>query len=62
MLNSRQYPRQKCVSLSDELADKLESAAKRFNVSSSAIIRECVETSLDKLIQRESKRTKRRTT
>ena len=62
MLDSKQYPRQKCVSLSNELADKLESAAKRFSVSNSAIIRECVETSLDKLIQRESKRTKRRTT
>ena len=62
MLDSKKYPRQKQVSLPDELADKIEAAAKRFKVSGSAIIRACVEESLDKLIQRESKRTKRRTT
>ena len=61
MLDSKKYPRQKQVSLSDETADKLEAAAKRLKVSSSAIIRECIEESLDKLVQRESKRTKRRT-
>ena len=62
MLDSKKYPRQKQVSLPDELADKIEAAAQRFKVSSSAIIRACIEESLDKLIQRESKRTKRRTT
>ena len=61
MLDSKKYPRQKQVSLPDELADKLEAASKRFKVSASAIIRACIEESLDKLIQRESKRTKRRT-
>lgn len=61
MLDSKKYPRQKQVSLTDEVADKIEAASKRLKVSSSAIIRECVEESLDKLVQRESKRTKRRT-
>lgn len=61
MLDRKRYSRQKCVSFSDEIADKLEAAARRLKVSCSAIIRECVTNDLDKLIQRESKRTKRRT-
>ena len=61
MLSSKKYPRQVQVSLTDETADKIEAAAKRFKVSRSRIIRECIEDALDKLIQRESKRTKRRT-
>lgn len=61
MLDSKKYPRQESVSLTDETADKLEAAATRLKVSKSAILRACVEESLDKLVQRESKRTKRRT-
>ena len=61
MLDSKKYPRQESVSLPDETADKLDNAATRFKVSKSAIIRACIDESLDKLIQRESKRTKRRT-
>ena len=61
MLESQKYPRQESVSLPDETADKLDTAATRLKVSKSAIIRACIEESMDKLIQRQSKRTKRRT-
>ena len=49
------------VSFDQELYDKIRDTAKRFNVSFGAIVRECCENDLPKLIDRENKRTKRRT-
>lgn len=49
------------VNFDKELHDKIKDAAKRFNVSFGTIVRECCENDLPKLIDRENKRTKRRT-
>ncbi|MEH0007943.1 MAG: hypothetical protein V6Z82_04395 [Flavobacteriales bacterium] len=50
----------KSVNFTDEMADKIQTAADQLNVSFQDIIRECVEIELPKLIDRENKRTKRR--
>ena len=51
----------KSVNFDQSLYDKITDAAKQLNVSFGAIIRGCVENDLQKLIDRETKRTKRRT-
>lgn len=50
----------KMVNFNQELSDKITDAAKQLNVSFGAIVRECCENDLPKLIDRENKRTKRR--
>ena len=45
-----------------ELYDRLSDAAERLGATISEVIRECCENDLPKLIARENKRTKRRTT
>lgn len=51
----------KSVNFTDEMADKIQTAADTLNVSFQDIVRECVDIELPKLIDRERKRTKRRT-
>ena len=53
------YTIQKCVSFTEKTADKIQAVADRFNVSFAEVVRECVNNDLDKLIERERKRTTR---
>ena len=55
------YTVQKCVSSTEKTADKIQSIADPFNASFAAVVRECVDNDLDRLIERERKRTKRQT-
>ena len=52
------HTKQRSVSFTEEMHDKIEATAKRFNVSFGSIVRACVENDLNKLIDRESKRRK----
>ena len=47
---------QKCFYFNRKIAEKIAETAKRFNVSQSELIRECIERELPRLIDRESKR------
>jgi len=47
--------------MTETMHEKIKDTAKRFNVSISEIVRECITNDLPKLIDRETKRTKRRT-
>ena len=49
------------TSLTEKERDKLNDAAKRLGLSRSELIRLCVLNELPKMLDRESKRTKRRT-
>lgn len=51
----------KSVNFTDEMADKIQTVADTLNVSFQDIVRECVDVELPKLIDRERKRTERRT-
>ena len=50
--------KQRSISFTDEMHEKIEAASKRFDVSFGSIVRACVENDLNKLIDRESKRRK----
>lgn len=52
---------QACVYMTESMQDKIKDAARRLNVSFSEVVRECVQNDLTKLLDRETKRTKRRT-
>jgi len=52
---------QACIYMTETMHEKIKDTAKRFNVSISEIVRECITNDLPKLIDRETKRTKRRT-
>ena len=49
------------TSLTEKERDKLKDAAKRLGLSRSELIRLCILNELPKMLDRESKRTKRRT-
>ena len=55
------YNYQRSIAFTEKMKDKIQDAAETLNVSFSDIVRGCVENDLDKLIDRENKRTKRRT-
>lgn len=55
------YNYQRSIAFTEKMKDKIQDAAETLNVSFSDIVRGCVENDLDKLIDREIKRTKRRT-
>lgn len=54
------YTKQRSVSFTEEMHEKVDAAARRFDVSFATIVRACVENDLPKLIDRESKRRKSR--
>ena len=49
------------VEIEDKWKDKLKDTARRFQVPMSRIVRMCIEAELPRLIDRETKRTKRQT-
>ena len=50
--------KQRSISFTDEMHEKIEATARRFDVSFGSIVRACVDNDLNKLIDRESKRRK----
>ena len=51
---------QKSIGFTEDLADKIETAAEKLNTNFSEIVRECVINDLPKLIDRETKAMKTR--
>ena len=47
---------QTSIYMTERMHERIKATAKRFNVSISEIVRECIQSDLPKLIDRESKR------
>ena len=56
----QRYEVQKSIGFTEDLADKIETAAEKLETNFSAIVRECVINDLPKLIDRETKAMKTR--
>ena len=55
------YTERLTINLTETLKDKIKNAAAKLDWNVSDVVRECVEVELSRLIDRENKRTKRRT-
>ena len=55
------YTERLTINLTETLKDKIRNAADKLNWNVSDVVRECVQVELSRLIDRETKRIKRRT-